>query len=56
MLAGQYFLCYETSVKIPKSQAEVVPGVANAYNMVHIAQCELQQFVREYAPGVCKAK
>lgn len=33
-----------------------IPGMTDAYDMVHIAQSELQEFVRENSPSISEAK
>jgi hypothetical protein len=38
------------------AETRSIPGMADAYNMVHVAQGELQELVCKYSPGVCKAK
>ena len=33
-----------------------LPRVTDAYDMVHVTQCELQELVREDGPSISKAK
>lgn len=38
------------------NKAPDIPGMADAYDMVHVAQSELQELIGKYSPGVCEAK